>query len=296
MPNNVFPYPGNKARHSDWILEHIPEHECYVELFGGSGAILFNKPRSQIEVYNDLNGDIPHFFETLRKRFDGLQEWLRNTPYSREVYEEWSSEYYDGHRPDDDIERAGRFFFLRYAQFGGKVGQKAGYRISTVAQSGSPSKRLKNAPEKLRAFRDRLRGVNIECLDWKDAFEKYDKPTTVFYMDPPYMGTEGMYNSDGFDHYELYQAVSELEGRCLISYDSIPNFYGDGFTVTSKDSSFAIDGSGGNKDATEVLLMNVESDGESLMSDVGQQGLDALADYAPQRRRVGVDETNAIGT
>lgn len=39
-------------------------------------------------------------------------------PYSRELHERWARYYYDGYRPKDDVPRAGRFFFLRYAQWG----------------------------------------------------------------------------------------------------------------------------------------------------------------------------------
>jgi len=276
MPNNVFPYPGNKARHSDWILEHIPEHECYVELFGGAAGVLFNKPRSKIEVYNDLNGDIPHFFEVLRDRCDELQEWLRNAPYSRELYDEWADEYYDGSRPDDDIERAGRFVYLRYTSFGGKIETKSGFCSSFGCRSHASDYFSK--VDQLDEFAERLRGVEIDCADAFEVIERHDKPGTVFYADPPYVGTEGRYNSEGFDHQRLSEVAESMEGKIVISYDSVPHFYGDGFTVTSKESSFGMDSNGTHKDATEFLIMNFDSRGEPLMSDVGQQGLDAFAD------------------
>jgi DNA adenine methylase len=273
MPNNCFPYPGNKARHSEWILEHIPEHECYVELFGGAAGVLFNKPRSKIEVYNDLNGDIPHFFKVLRDRGEELQEWLRNVPYSREVYNKWADAYYAGERCDDDIERAGRFFTLRYMQFGGKVQNKAGYRICKTAHDGSISERLRDATDSIPQFRERMKGVNIESLDCFKLIKKYDKAKTTFYADPPYEGAEGQYNAEGFNHRKLAEEAKETEGKMIISYDSIPAFYDESFNVVSKDSSFAIDGSGDNKDATEYLIMNYDSSGEPIMSDVGQQTL-----------------------
>jgi len=275
MPNNVFPYPGNKARHSDWILEHIPEHECYVELFGGAAGVLFNKPRSKIEVYNDLNGDIPHFFKVLRDRCDELQEWLQNVPYSREVYDKWADGYYDGVRPDDDIERAGRFFTLRYMQFGGKIKDKAGFATSAMPSRNSA---LRYGVKDLPTFRNRLRDVVIESQDAFGLINRHDSHNAVFYADPPYEGTEGQYNAEGFNHRKLAQKAKEIDGKIAISYDSIPPFYGDDFTVVSKDSSFAIDGSGGNKDVTEYLIMNYDSGGEKIMSDVGQQTLSEIAD------------------
>jgi len=270
MVNNCFPYPGNKARHSKWILEHIPEHECYVELFGGAAGVLFNKPRSKIEVYNDLNGDIPHFFRVLRDKGDELQEWLRNVPYSREVYEDWATAYYDGHRPDDGIERAGRFFTLRYMQFGGKIENKAGYSVGTNPQDRATC--FNSRVENLHELRDRLRGVNIESRNAFDLLKSYDGSRTVFYADPPYEGTEGKYNSQGFDHGKLAQKAKEIDGKIIISYDSIPTHYDQSFNVVSKGSSYGIS-QGVDKEATEYLIMNYDSKGEPIMSDVGQQTL-----------------------
>lgn len=277
MPQNAFPYPGNKARHSEWIVQHIPEHTCYVEPFGGAAGVLFNKPKSKVEVYNDLNGDIVHFFRVLRERPDELKKWLQRVPFARELHEKWATEFYNGERCDDDIERAGRFFFLRYAQFGGKYYGDSGF---ATKKTGNPARPFARKTERLDTFADRLRHVTIENEPYLDILERYDGPNTVFYLDPPYQGTEYQYESEGFDHYELYQAVSRLEGRSLISYDSLPHWYGDGFQVATKDAGFAIDNVNcdGQKEATEYLMMNFDSDGEPLMSDVGQQGLDAYAD------------------
>jgi len=269
MPNNCFPYPGNKARHAEWILEHIPEHECYVELFGGAAGVLFNKPRSKIEVYNDLNGDIPHFFRVLRDRGDELQAWLENVPYSREVYNKWADAYYAGERCDDDIERAGRFFYLRYSSFGGKIESKSGF------MSDNHRSRAGNfvaGVDELKTFRNRLRDVSIESADWSRIVDKCDGEDTVFYADPPYEGTEGRYNSKGFDHKKLARKAKEIDGKIAISYDSIPHFYGDDFTVVTKQSNFSIDGAS-TEITTEYLIMNYDSKGEPIMSDVGQQQL-----------------------
>ncbi|MFG0217222.1 DNA adenine methylase [Brevibacillus porteri] len=43
---------------ASWIIEHMPEHETYLEPFFGSGAELFNKAQSKLETINDLDGDV----------------------------------------------------------------------------------------------------------------------------------------------------------------------------------------------------------------------------------------------
>ncbi|WP_066415436.1 DNA adenine methylase [Halorubrum aethiopicum] len=128
MPDAVFPYPGGKSRFASWILEQVPEHVCFVEVFGGAAGVLANKDpdTSDVEVYNDRDGDLVQFFEVLRDRSEELIEWLDRTPYSRELHDEWAHKFFHGYRPSDPIERAGQFFYLRYTQWGGKYDGFAG--------------------------------------------------------------------------------------------------------------------------------------------------------------------------
>ena len=51
----VLKYPGSKWNIALRLVELIPEHHSYVEPFFGSGAVLFNKPVSDIETINDLD-------------------------------------------------------------------------------------------------------------------------------------------------------------------------------------------------------------------------------------------------
>ena len=48
---------GGKAAIARWIIRCLPAHRNYVEVFGGSAAVLFAKTRpAGVEVYNDLDG------------------------------------------------------------------------------------------------------------------------------------------------------------------------------------------------------------------------------------------------
>lgn len=80
-------YPGSKWSLSDRIINLFPEHHSYLEPFFGSGAILFNKPRSNIETVNDLDGNVVNLFECIRTDPERLARSIYMTPYSREVYE-----------------------------------------------------------------------------------------------------------------------------------------------------------------------------------------------------------------
>src|SRR5439155_15360728 len=71
----AFGYYGGKFSHLDFILPLLPTrftHFC--EPFGGSAAVLINRPPAPVETYNDLDGEVVNFFECLRDHSD---TWIR---------------------------------------------------------------------------------------------------------------------------------------------------------------------------------------------------------------------------
>ena len=231
---SVFPYIGGKSQIADWVIDNLPAHRRYVEPFSGSASVLFSKPRSPDEVINDADGDIVQFFVVLRERGDDLAEWLQDVPYARDVHEEWARAFYDGNRPDDPVERAGRFFFLRYSQAAAKYDSKSGFKATAFS---SPAKTFENKRERLREFGDRLRGVVVENKDYQEMFDIYDRQNrggddldvgdgTVFYCDPPYIGDRSgdeYYSVEGgFDHEEFADVLDDTEGDWVVSYDDLP--------------------------------------------------------------------------
>ena len=96
----VIKYPGSK-----WSIGFFPKHHSYVEPFFGSGAVLFNKERSNIETVNDLDGNVTNLFECIREDPEKLARSIYLTPYSREVYEKAFQEV-----PEDKFEAALNFY------------------------------------------------------------------------------------------------------------------------------------------------------------------------------------------
>lgn len=68
----IMKYPGSKWSLSNWIISRFPDHHSYLEPFFGSGAVLFNKPRSNIETVNDLDGNVVNFLDGSVKIRKGL--------------------------------------------------------------------------------------------------------------------------------------------------------------------------------------------------------------------------------
>jgi len=263
--NTTFQYPGSKARISPWIIEHLPAHNNYIEPFGGSAAVLVNKDPSPNEVYNDIDGDLVHFFRTLRDRGDDLREWLHSTPYSRKLFEEYQQEYFEGFRPEDDVERAGRYFYLRQTSFNGKISDSQSFRVTTEAreyESDSTSVMFTNTVENLKQFQKRFRRVTIENAPYEKIVEKYDSDSAVFYFDPPYVEVgEEYYEHGEFDHETFFETITDLEGHAVVSYEELPAETPSDWTVVERSSKSTLNrGQGDDKVGTERLVLNFDPD------------------------------------
>jgi len=74
-----FPYIGGKYNLLKALLPLVSRHHIYVEVFGGAANLLFNKPPSPVEVYNDVDGDIVNLFCVVRDHRDEFAERLMDT-------------------------------------------------------------------------------------------------------------------------------------------------------------------------------------------------------------------------
>lgn len=75
----------------EW-LDGINEKEFgrYIEIFGGSGAVLLGKEPSKFEVYNDIEGELVNFFRVVKNRPAELLLELDLLPLnSREEFASW---------------------------------------------------------------------------------------------------------------------------------------------------------------------------------------------------------------
>ncbi len=105
-------YHGSKWRLAPWIVGFIPEHTSYVEPYGGGGSVLLRKWRSDIEIYNDLDGEMVNLMKVVRDRGADLCRVLAGTPYSRDEFELSYREC------DDEVERARRTIVRSFMGFG----------------------------------------------------------------------------------------------------------------------------------------------------------------------------------
>ena len=83
---SILQYPGSKWRIAKQIVSLFPPHHTYLEPYFGSGAVLFNKSRSDIETINDLDENVVNFFQWLKNDPEKLAHELWYIPYSHSVY------------------------------------------------------------------------------------------------------------------------------------------------------------------------------------------------------------------
>ncbi|CAB3781993.1 hypothetical protein LMG27177_01138 [Paraburkholderia fynbosensis] len=113
-----------------------------------------------------------------------------------------------------DIQRAARFFYyLQQRAFGGKVDGQT-FRTAMTA----PSVNLLRIEENLSAAHLRLAGVHIENQPWHTCVERYDRPHSFFYCDPPYWRTEGYGVDFPFENYErMPSLMHSCKGKMMVS-------------------------------------------------------------------------------
>lgn len=252
MTTPIVPWIGGKRRLAKHILPHFPVHTCYVEPFCGAAALYFLKEPAKAEVLNDINGDLVNLYRVLKHHLDEFVRQFRWSLTSRQIFK-WLQA--TPPEPLTDIQRAARFFYLQKNAFGGKVdGQTFG-----TAATAPPRLNLLRLEEDLSQAHLRLAGTYIEHLDWAACIERYDRPATLFYCDPPYWGTEGYGVDFPLEQYERLAGLARsIKGKMVISVNDIPEMRATfkGLAMDRVELSYTVARAGARKRFGELVIYN----------------------------------------
>ena len=255
---------GGKYRIADWVISHFDYSvRCYVELFGGAGHILFNKPPHKVEIFNDLDGNLINFYKVLKTDSERLKEELDALPYSRQLFNEFIQEFEQGIQ--DNFERAVKWFYVIRSCFAGIWGSGWGYGFTD-----SMASRYKFSISLIPALHKRLAKVQIENRDYKEiikSIKEADQTQIMLYADPPYMNTD-CYSTKAWtlkDHEELAKLLNSLTCKIALSYYTFKEinewypsdkWHRDATKVMKSSSKIKGNVEGQRPVATELLLTN----------------------------------------
>lgn len=251
----VAAYIGGKKNLSKRLVERIncTPHETYAEAFVGMGGVFLRRDRRpKSEVINDYSEDVATFFRVLQHHYVPFLEMIKWQVASRAGFERLL-------RTDPatltDMQRSARFLYLQRLAFGGKV-KGRGFGVDVAR--GSRFDVTKVGPM-LEDLHSRLAGVIIERLPWSEFITRYDRPGTLFYLDPPYFGCEGDYGADMFDRGQFELMAKQLrgiKGRFILSLNDHPEVRRifAGFAVEEVGVRYTVGGRAHSKVFGELII------------------------------------------
>lgn len=257
-------YIGGKRNLARRLVERLSAtpHVTYAEPFVGMGGVFFRRTaRPQAEVINDWSQDVATFFRILQRHYVAFMDMLRFDLTTRAGFERLMKV---DPSTQTDLERAARFLYLQRTSFGGKV---VGRGFGVAPQNAARFDVTRLGPL-LEAVHDRLSSVVIERLPWAEFIARYDRPGTLFYLDPPYYGCERDYGDDAgrplFDRAEFEQMaglLAALKGRFILSLNDRPEVRElfAAFQIEAVETTYSIAGNDKAKRAGEVIISDRKS-------------------------------------
>ena len=244
-------YIGGKNRLAKRVIEIFPEHLTYVEAFAGGAQVFFRKKPSKVEVLNDLDGEIVNFYRVCQQHYQELIRYFAFVVVSREWFDRLK-----GSDPSTltDIQRAARYLYLLRNCFASLVRHPVYHR--NVVQP--PSFNLASLPELLENAHKRLERVQLECASYEEVIGRFDRPKTLFYLDPPYWGRKlYRHNLGEADFEKLAGQLKKIQGKFILSLNDVPEvrqLFGD-FHIQGVELHYTSQKSAGKR-YKEVLITN----------------------------------------
>ena len=218
-----FSYYGGKQKMTKHIIPLLPKHRIYVEPFCGGASVFWLKPRMEhrdhIEVLNDLNEDIIITYRCLKNEdyFDLLVKRLEGTLYSKAEHQK--AQKLLQNKCTGKVDRAWAFIVCQQMSFA-KDGYNAGWAYTRAKDVGTTISWQNKLKEYTEQYTERLKYVHLDCDDAIKVIKRWDDPETLFYIDPPYPGTnqgnyQHKYNQDDFEN--LIEVLKEVKGSFVLS-------------------------------------------------------------------------------
>jgi DNA adenine methylase len=210
-------YIGGKSRLANTIIDMMPEHRSYCEVFSGAAWVFFKKEPSRFEVINDLDSHLISFYRVLQNHLEEFLKQFKWLMASRQWFDDFKRQQAAGGLTD--IQRAARYYYLQRMCYGGRVkGRSFGH-----SPGRGPRINLLRMEEELSQVHLRLIRSIIENLAYQKFIATYDRPGTLFYCDPPYYKAPFYdHNFELADYNELAAILAGIQGKFILSINDHP--------------------------------------------------------------------------
>jgi DNA adenine methylase len=282
--NSPFRYAGGKFYARKLILEHVPPHSSYCEPMAGGASIFFAKPKAPENLLNDLDEELMNVFRFIKDEPDRLIEFLDGLPARKELHRYYKNEF----APANDLERAGRWYYLNRISYSGIMNPQNCY----WGYGDKYSMRPENWPRNIRRTSEKLQGVELLCEDFEDVIENAPDGAFLF-VDPPYYNRDQdkFYNHTftQHDHLRLAEALNRNSERLrfLLTYDNtqeVRELYSWATEMHDKEWNYCINRTDDQKNhvkrkgtrykGKEIFILNYSSEeivGENLPARTGSR-------------------------
>lgn len=231
---------GGKNYLGPGIIELMRAHLHYVEPYFGGGAVLLARDpnrnwyegandwtntaahRGCSELVNDINGELTNFWRVIQHEvtFQKFLRAMQAMPFSEKEWRD-ACECQDN---KTGLTRAIKFFVRCRQCLSGRMDSFASRsRSRTRGGINEQVNAWLGAVEGLPAVHERLKSVLILNDDALNVIRKEDSPTTLFYLDPPYLHeTRASTNVYEFemtdeDHRQMLKTIQNVKGSVMLS-------------------------------------------------------------------------------
>ena len=216
----IIQYPGGDFYIVKELLKRInglcTDKCAFVEIFGGSGYVSQNVDKVKFSniIYNDIDSKLTIFYKMVKEKPEILQKILYTLPYSRELNRLFT-DILKENKKLSEIELAVLTFYVLNSTFYGKFDKGFAFSVNPFRNF---SKSYFNKIDGITKISELWRDIVIENLDFRDIIKKYDRPTTLFYADPPFVNRNDYYGYvfNENDLKELALLFSQIKGKFLL--------------------------------------------------------------------------------
>ena len=242
---SIFSRTGGKYKQRKYFANIInkQQYNTYVEPFLGGGQVLLELLQSHYDPNKTYVGS-----DTQPWVYDVWKDIQKVNPEQMKQYD-WSGnkDTFQYLKEHTFTHPADRLFKNLYMTFHSYNQERKAFKSSTER---------KNLWDKIKLIHDRLKKIKILKQDYAKVIKKYDSPTTMFFIDPPYYQKERYYEQQSIEPEELAGMLRNIKGKFILTYNDVPEVRKafQGFKIKKKEYIYTIIQE--NKRVVELVITN----------------------------------------